>query len=94
MSETLYLVTYDLPSDRRRLRLARLLEGYGERVQYSVFEVWLSAAQRDKMMVRIRRVIVEDEDSVRIYALCGACRERLAIVGGGAPPEPPGVLVL
>ncbi|EIC24022.1 CRISPR-associated endonuclease Cas2 [Thiorhodovibrio frisius] len=33
------LVAYDISSDRERLRLDRLLQGYGFRVQKSVFEV-------------------------------------------------------
>jgi CRISPR-associated protein Cas2 len=31
----LVVVTYDVPDDKRRLKLAKLLEGYGRRVQYS-----------------------------------------------------------
>ena len=88
MAESLYVVTYDLPSNRRRLRLARMLEGYGERVRYSVFEMWLSEAQLEKMLRRIGREIVAEEDSVRIYALCAACRERRRLLGQGKPVEP------
>ena len=94
MAESLYLVTYDLPNDRRRLRLSRLLEGYGERVQYSVFEVWLNEGQLGKLLARIGRAIVAEEDSVRIYPLCAACRERRLLLGQGKPVEPPGVLVV
>jgi CRISPR-associated protein Cas2 len=34
----LILVSYDVPDDRRRTRLAHALKDFGERVQYSVFE--------------------------------------------------------
>jgi CRISPR-associated protein Cas2 len=37
-----YLVSYDIPDDRRRTRLAKLLKDYGGRVQYSVFECLLN----------------------------------------------------
>lgn len=94
MAESLYVVTYDLPNGRRRQRVARLLEGYGERVQFSVFEVWLSEAQLRKLLRRIEREIVIEEDSVRIYALCGSCRERRQTLGQGKPTDPPGVLVV
>ncbi len=33
------LVIYDIANQKRRLKLARLLEGYGKRVQRSCFEV-------------------------------------------------------
>ena len=32
-----YVIAYDIPNDRRRQKIADLLEGYGKRVQYSVF---------------------------------------------------------
>jgi CRISPR-associated protein Cas2 len=34
----LILVSYDVPDDRRRTRLAHALKDFGERVPYSVFE--------------------------------------------------------
>ncbi|MBD2045501.1 CRISPR-associated endonuclease Cas2 [Coleofasciculus sp. FACHB-64] len=30
-----YVVTYDIPCDKRRRKISNLLEGYGRRVQYS-----------------------------------------------------------
>ncbi|MBC7317262.1 MAG: CRISPR-associated endonuclease Cas2, partial [Chloroflexi bacterium] len=45
MARAFYVISYDIPNDRHRLRIAHLLEGYGERVQYSVFEVWLTEKQ-------------------------------------------------
>lgn len=41
-----YLVCYDITDDRDRSRVARLLERYGERVQYSVFEVHLGRPEQ------------------------------------------------
>ncbi|MGP1372035.1 MAG: CRISPR-associated endonuclease Cas2, partial [Almyronema sp.] len=38
----LVLVVYDIPDDKRRTKLATFLEGYGRRVQYSVFECFMS----------------------------------------------------
>ena len=32
------LIAYDVTSDRRRSKIARLLANHGERIQYSVFE--------------------------------------------------------
>ncbi|MEF3191391.1 MAG: CRISPR-associated endonuclease Cas2 [Campylobacterales bacterium] len=34
-----YLITYDIPDNRRRQKLHDLLSGYGQRVNDSVFEV-------------------------------------------------------
>lgn len=35
---TFYVLAYDLSDDRRRAKIARLMESMGERVQGSVFE--------------------------------------------------------
>jgi len=41
--EQLWVVAYDSPNTKRRRKLAKLLEGYGERLQLSVFECRLQA---------------------------------------------------
>jgi len=48
----LVLVTYDISDNKRRTKLATFLEGYGRRVQKSVFECFLTQAAkyRDKTM--------------------------------------------
>ncbi|WP_304450665.1 CRISPR-associated endonuclease Cas2 [Nocardiopsis sp. YSL2] len=66
------LVTYDVatvePEGARRLRqVAKLCEGYGLRVQKSVFEVVCTDAEVLTLTDRIERIIDDSEDSVRIY---------------------------
>lgn len=68
------LVTYDVntetPDGRRRLRqVAKLCEGYGLRVQKSVFEVVSSEADLLILTDRINRIIDHDRDSIRIYRM-------------------------
>ena len=38
-----YIIAYDIPCNQRRKKISDLLEGYGRRVQYSVFECDLAA---------------------------------------------------
>lgn len=66
------LVTYDVgtadEAGRRRLRrVAKICEGYGQRVQYSVFEVICSKAKYLRLIADLRDTILEDQDSLRIY---------------------------
>ena len=42
---SLYVAAYDVANDRRRERLARTLNRYGERVQYFVFLIWADAEE-------------------------------------------------
>lgn len=52
-------MAYDVPDDRRRTRIAHILESYGERAQYSVFVVDGRPAQ----FVRLRRALTAAMDS-------------------------------
>jgi CRISPR-associated protein Cas2 len=63
----IWVIAYDTPSDRRRRRLANLLTGYGVRVQWSVFECELRHDQLEQLRRRLTRLVVEAEDSVRLW---------------------------
>ena len=76
-----YLVCYDTPSDSRRTRLATILSGYGERVQFSVFECDCTPRRLEELLARIDDLVAEQEDAVRVYATCGPCLERLVLFG-------------
>lgn len=89
-----FLVTYDIPHDGRRLKIATLLEGYGQRVQFSVFEIWVTDAMQHELEQTLRKLIDAEEDSVRFYRLCASCQGRVMILGRGTPPEAPGVLII
>ncbi len=78
---TFILVSYDIPDDRRRVRLAKALCDYGERVQYSVFECTLSQAQITRLLREIRSIMEEDKDSVRVYRLCATCARQILALG-------------
>lgn len=78
-----YLVSYDIPDDKRRTKLAKTIKDFGDRVQYSVFECNLDGSLLDNMVARIEKIIAPDEDSVRIYALCAACERGIVILGTG-----------
>ena len=89
------VVAYDVTVDRRRQKLAQRLLDFGERVQYSVFEMDLrSPATYERMLTRVRRTIDAGEDSVRVYRLCPACRESLVCLGVAAPVERAGLVVV
>lgn len=65
------VIVYDIVDNKRRYRLAKLLLGYGERVQYSGFEAHLTAKQFDRLKVQIKETIDESDDRVRIYRISG-----------------------
>ena len=79
------LITYDTSDDKRRRNIVKLLESYGFRVQYSVFEFDVDKQQLAEITQRLRKIVSnaeETEDSVRIYALCELCaNKRVTVIG-------------
>jgi CRISPR-associated protein Cas2 len=65
------VIVYDMTCDSRRYQLAKLLLGFGERVQYSGFEGYLSPKQIETLCSKIKGVINHAEDRVRVYKIAG-----------------------
>jgi CRISPR-associated protein Cas2 len=55
-SEQLWVIAYDSPSNKRRRKLAKLLVGYGERLQWSVFECRLQPHQLQRLRQGLNRI--------------------------------------
>ena len=91
----LILVSYDIPNDRRRVKIAKALEDFGDRVQYSVFECDLEQEHFERLRRRLEKLVEKDDDNVRFYLLCASCKARIEFLGRGKlPSEEPSVYVL
>ena len=89
------IVSYDVPDNRRRSKIARTLQDFGgERVQLSIFECYLTARNRTRLQERLTNLIQPDEDSVRFYRLCGQCRANVLLLGRADPIEEPGLRII
>ncbi|MGQ9546583.1 MAG: CRISPR-associated endonuclease Cas2 [Dehalococcoidia bacterium] len=77
------VVCYDIPDDRRRNRVGKILEGFGTRVQRSVFECDLQQKHILKLKEKLTKV-VKGDDSLRYYYLCADCLPKVEVVNG--PP--------
>ena len=78
----LVVVVYDIPDDKRRTKLSNFLEGYGRRVQFSVFECFLSLEEMRQLYINVRKLVKPAEDSVRFYWISQEAVERVLIIGG------------
>ena len=83
----LYVIAYDIPSDRRRTKVHKTLCGFGRWTQYSLFECHLSAKELVVLQSRLDRLLKPDEDSVRFYYLCASCVGKVETVGSPRPVE-------
>jgi len=82
-----YLVCFDIVEDRKRAKVAKILEGFGVRVQKSVFECpQLTEEKFVKLRHRLEDEIDHTEDSVRFYPLCRRCVGSVEYSGVGEPP--------
>lgn len=82
----LVLVTYDVNTTeeggkKRLRRVAKACEDYGQRVQFSVFEIEVDPAQWTKLKARLEAVIDPEHDSLRYYYLGANWERKIEHVG-------------
>lgn len=95
----LVLVTYDVStqrkSGRKRLRrVAKLCVDHGQRVQNSVFECLVDAAQWVALRAKLEAEIEPCEDSLRYYFLGDNWHRRVEHVGAKPTYDPEGPLIV
>ena len=95
----LVVVAYDVNTEseegRKRLRrVAKVCENCGQRVQNSVFECLVDAAQWARVRARLVEEISEADDSLRFYFLGDNWKRRIEHVGAKASYDPQGPLVV
>lgn len=66
------LIAYDVPDDKRRYRVAKTLERYGDRIQYSVFVVDLLPYRLVELRSTLEEILDRKSDSVLLCDL-GPC---------------------
>lgn len=93
------LVTYDVNLThgngvRRLRRVAKSCRDYGQRVQYSVFEIEVDPAQWTMLRAQLETIIDPEHDSLRYYFLGTNWRRRVEHVGAKPTPDLGGTLIL
>ena len=93
------LVSYDVStsstSGQRRLRpLAKTCRDYGQRVQYSVFEIEVDSAQWTFLKNRLCELIDPEQDSLRFYYLGRNWQNKVEHVGAKPALDLNGPLIL
>lgn len=84
------LVTYDVNTEdaggkRRLRRVAKVCMDHGQRVQNSVFECVVDAAQSRELEVKLQALIDPERDSLRLYYMGTIMRQRFTISGCARP---------
>lgn len=95
----LVLITYDVntedASGRKRLRqIAKQCTNYGQRVQNSVFECLVDAAQCKQLQNKLLGILDKEKDSLRFYYLGNHYGTKIEHFGVKTSYEPEGVLMV
>lgn len=76
-----YLICYDITEPRRLARVYKFIKGNGLHIQYSVFHCSLTWTNLVELKDKLRYLIDEKEDDVRIYPL--PSEEKVIVMGCG-----------
>ncbi|WP_374292076.1 CRISPR-associated endonuclease Cas2 [Paenirhodobacter enshiensis] len=95
----LVLVTYDVNTleeggKKRLRRVAKACEDWGQRVQFSVFEIEVDPAQWAKLRARLEAIIAPEHDSLRFYFLGANWTRRVEHVGAKPATDLNGPLII
>ena len=92
------LITYDVNTEtkagKKRLRkVAKQCQNYGQRVQYSVFECLVDAAQLKQLKHQLVQLIDTEKDSLRFYYLGNEWHTRVEHIGAKVSLDLEGPLI-
>lgn len=93
------LITYDVNTEdangRKRLRqMAKQCVNYGQRVQNSVFECVLDAAQCRMLQHKLLQIMDPEKDSLRFYYLGNQYQTKIEHFGTKDSYEAEGILMV
>lgn len=95
----LVLITYDVSTvssagQRRLRRVSKVCQNYGQRVQNSVFECVVDAAQFTTLKLKLIDIIDPDQDSLRFYQLGNNYKNKVEHIGVKESLDLEGPLIL
>ncbi|WP_150048606.1 CRISPR-associated endonuclease Cas2 [Methylomonas rhizoryzae] len=81
--EHLYIITYDIRDPKRWRRVFRLMKGYGEWLQLSVFQCRLSRKRHAELIALLDGIIHHNEDHILIVNIGPAETVKPSVVSLG-----------
>ncbi|MDX9924860.1 MAG: CRISPR-associated endonuclease Cas2 [Ignavibacteriaceae bacterium] len=76
-----YIISYDISSDRIRSKAAKVLEQYGIRIQYSMFECSLTKKELVELKQKLEKLINHKDSSIYFFPLCDSCYNKVIFIG-------------
>src|SRR5438105_3488370 len=88
-----YVVAYDIPDDRRRTKVHKVLKGFGQWTEFSLFECFLNKKELLQMQAKLGKYLDPRSDKVRIYTICDVCLTKIETIGIPEPKEETSYLI-
>ncbi len=84
-----WLVCYDIHDEKRLRMCAKHMEGYGHRIQQSVFRCWMTSREVEQLRWELTKKL-DPADDVLLIPLCQRCVDGIVgIYGNDRPLEWP-----
>ncbi|MGZ3647131.1 MAG: CRISPR-associated endonuclease Cas2 [Ktedonobacteraceae bacterium] len=84
---SLYVVAYDISDDKRRNKIHKILKGFGQWTEFSLFECFLTRKELLQMRAKLDKYLDSNTDKVRVYLICDACMTKIETIGITEPKE-------
>ncbi len=81
-----WIICYDIHDEKRLRKCAKFMEGYGTRLQYSVFRCWLTPTEVQRIRWELTCMLLP-EDDVLIIPLCSNCIDGITSIHGKERPQ-------
>ncbi len=73
-----YVICYDIAEPKRWRKVYKLINGYGRRLQYSIFRCRLTVRGMEKLRWQLESLLDAEADRLLIINLCDGCERRTA----------------
>ena len=88
MDEHLYIVAYDISDPKRWRRVFKLMKGYGEWLQLSVFQCRMSRQRHAELVAMLDEIILNDHDYLIMLDLGPADSIKPRVISLGKAFQP------
>ena len=89
-----YLVCFDITEDKNRNKVGNILLAYGDRVQFSVFEIAVNKPSELVALKKRLEPLVEPGDDLRFYYLTAETRKQSQTLDGAPVADFPSVIII
>lgn len=89
-----YLVGYDISEPKRLRKVAKIVSGFGSRVQYSFYHCFMSNAQKKRMKILLEKEIIENEDQVIILPVTNNQLKEMEFIGFKIQLQNEGIIII